>query len=125
MNINLDPGSMQALVSKAIIDALTPEKREELLTNAIKGHLLAPQDNPRGFGSRSGRSPLQEAFDQAVWQVARDYANKHLAEDAAFRTQVEALFRDVAAKLFAEESRETLVSTIASTIREAMTKERY
>lgn len=123
MDLRVDEAGMKAVIAKAILDTLTPEAREQLITNAIKETLTVPQSSG-GYG-RKERSPLQQAFDSAVYDAANRFAAQTLTNDPAFNEQLKGLFADVANKLFASETREELVSAIASTIRSALAKDRY
>lgn len=121
MDLRVNDDAMKSLVAKAIVDSLTPETREKLIGDAVTQTLTKPEQS----GSYSEkRSPLQRAFDYAVSAEAERYAREHLANDGAFKAQVEALFADVAKKLF-EDNRDDLVSSIATIIRNALTKDRY
>lgn len=122
MDLRVNDDAMKSLVAKAIVDSLTPEMREKLIGDAVTQTLTKPEQTS-GYG-RSTRSPLQIAFDHAVTNEAERYAREHLANDGAFKAQIEALFADVAKNLF-ESNRDDLISSIASTIRSALAKDRY
>ena len=123
MNLNLNDDALQALVSKAIVDTLTPEMRENLITSAVKD-TLQKVESSGGYNS-DRRSPLQRAFDSACRAEAERFAREQLENDPVFQEQLQGLFKDAAAKLFAAENRESLVSAMADTIRIALTKDRY
>lgn len=122
MDLRVDDAAMKSLVAKSIVDGLTPEAREQLITNAVTQTLSAQEKG----NSYDKRSPLQQAFDNAVVAEANRYARELLATDEKFKAQIEGLFADVAKKLFADEdTRESMVSALATTIRKAITQERY
>lgn len=126
MDVKIDTDGMQALVAKAVFDGMTAEKREALITGAIKSLLETPKGNDRNYlGGKI--SPLQSAFNRAIEQVAREHAEKFLAEDPAFQAKLKGLFADVANALFSDEgnNRIELVGAIKSLIHHALTKDRY
>lgn len=122
MDLRVDSADVQALVTKSLVDALSPEAREKLISNAIVQALTATEPDFRG---RRPRSPLQQAFDEAVVTCANRYASEMLSNDPQFREQLEGLFADVSRRLFDKDNREALVDAMASTIRAALTKDRY
>lgn len=122
MDVRIDDNAMNSLVAKAVFDGLTEERRADLIKGAITDLLARRQKS----GYSDGKSKLQEAFDNAVYTAARDYAEKALATDPVFQGQIKSLFADVAAKLFDDfDGRLELVSSIAHTIRNALAKDRY
>lgn len=123
MDLRVDDAAMKSLVAKSIVDSLSPEAREQLITSAVTQTLTKPEEG-RGYSSDK-RSPLQRAFDGAVVQVASKYAEEIVATDEKFKSQIEGLFADVAKKLFDSDSRDEMVSALADVIRKAITKERY
>ena len=123
MDLKIGGEDFQALVSKSIVDSLTPETRHKLITDAIQ-KTLTPPESGSGYGSKPRRSPLQQAFDNAVESYASRYAVEALSNDQAFKTKIEALFADIAKKLF-DDQREEIVDGCARMIRQALTKDRY
>jgi hypothetical protein len=121
VDLRVDDAAMKALVAKSIVDSLTPETREKLITEAVRMTLATPEGS--GYGSK--RSPLQQAFDWAVAEQARKYANEVIAEDTNFKEQLRKLFEDVSRKIFENEQREQMVTNIANVIVGALTKDRY
>jgi hypothetical protein len=123
MDLRIDDAAMKAMVAKSIVDSLTGEAREKLITDAIQSLLAAPRDGSNYYGSKI--SPLQQAFNSAVEQEARKYAADAISNDPVFKEQIAKLFADVAAKLFDEENRGVMVSNIANVIQRALTKDHY
>lgn len=82
---SIDLGSMEPLVAKAILDALTDEVREKLIADAIK-HLITP--NRDQYSSRAPMSPIQQHFDNALATVARRMAEEVIASDQRFTDAV-------------------------------------
>jgi len=114
MDVRVDAAAMQDIVTKAIFDGLTEEKRAELVQGAIRSLLLAPAKT-QSYG-RDPRSPMQEAFENAASIVAQQIARERLTADETFKAGVESMFKDVAAKLFADDVREKIVDKIADAV---------
>lgn len=124
MDLRVDDSAMKDLVTKALVDSLTPETREKLITESIKSLLTTPEGRGTNYYGEKV-SPLQSAFNSAVRTEAERYAMRYLTEDATFQGQVQSLFADVAQRLFEADNREELVSSLADVIKKALTKDRY
>jgi hypothetical protein len=120
MDLRVDDSTLKSLMAKAIVDALTPEAREKLIRDAVTQTLMQPEPSSIRHGG-VGRSPLQQAFDYAVIEQSRKFANEIIATDPAFNDQLRKLFADVAAKIFDANNRENMVDAIADTLIRAMT----
>lgn len=106
-----------AIVSKAIIDALTPEAQAELLTEAVRS-LIAPRD---GYDSRT--SPLQDAFNGAIREIASAKAREIIAADVRISEKLRDMV--VAAWVKAIGNEDKVIDRIASAITSAITGERW
>lgn len=111
MRLELNDDQMRAVMAKAILDTVTPEKRDELMTKAI-AFLMIPEKS--GYGQQA--SPMDRAFQEAARTVAEKLAREALASDTRFAEQINKLFEDVAAKLFADEVRDKLIDNIVSSV---------
>ena len=77
MQLDLDDGQLNKIVSAAILEYLTPEAREKMIGKAIEEHLLAQEvADHRG----QGRTRIQAAFDQAVLAAAQEMVRAKLQE---------------------------------------------
>jgi hypothetical protein len=119
-NFQLDDNAMKDLIAKSIIDALTPERRDALIADAIK-QLLASKTGDR----YDARSQLQIAFDYAVSEVARKVAMEQLGGDAALATKMRELMLAGWERMNAGENHEKLVSKIASSMERAISGRDY
>lgn len=72
--LNLDSETMGLLVQKSIMDAMSPELKEQLITEAIAKLLRRP--NP------AGRTVLERAFEKAVQDAAFEYIRTMIDEPA-------------------------------------------
>lgn len=120
VELKLDTDQMQVLVSKAILDSLTPDSREALLANAIRS-LLDPKANKYGE-----KSVIQGEFEQAAARVARSTIEDMMRVDTSFTTKIRSLFADAVAKALDQpDKREALVEKLAGAIGRTITGERY
>jgi hypothetical protein len=104
---------MQQMVAKAIFETMTPEQREALVSGAIT-HLLTKPPKDQRIGGPAPRSPLQEAFEMAVYKLAREMSIDMIANDEGVRTKVKGLFTDVMDKVFDNEDvREKIATKMA------------
>lgn len=126
LDLKLDGDVIRKLVSEAVLRTLDDNKREILIKGAIES-LLKP------VGERYGAtSPLQDAFNQAIRDVARDLAREELAKDPRLKDKIRELFEAAWLKLTAETAAEggttawiKLVDRTAEAIGKTITGERY
>ncbi len=123
MDLRVDSEAMQALVAKSLIDALTPDQRDKLMQQAITNLLMQSPDSTNTYRGDT-RSYLQRAFDQQVVEVANKIVREQFENDAGFKANIQKLFADVAARLFAENMRETMVSSMADMIVRGLGRDR-
>lgn len=75
MELDLDDGQLNKILSTAILEHLTPEAREKMIAKAIEEHLLAQEvADHRG----QGRTRIQAAFDRAVLAAAEEMVREKL-----------------------------------------------
>jgi len=90
-DLKLDPDSLTVMVQKAIIDSITPEQRNKLVTEAIESLLQAPKRDRYGSPTTP---PLTQAFERAVetaaYKVVRDMIENDPAVQARIRELVSA-----------------------------------
>ena len=110
---------LQRLITKAIVDALTPEKREKLITDAIL-RLIEPQDR-----SQRGRSRLEQAFDVAIDRLCFEIASEHITKTPAVKDKIEQMFLEAWRKTTDGDEGKQVVSKIANAMSRAITGERY
>jgi hypothetical protein len=90
MSLQLNDPQLNEAIKAAIWNTLTGEKKDELLQNAISQLLDVPE--PMGRWDKNPKSPLQEAFNRAANQIARETAKKWLLEDETKKKEMEQLF---------------------------------
>jgi pyruvoyl-dependent arginine decarboxylase (PvlArgDC) len=110
-NLDLPDDQMREIVSAAILQTVTAENRDALITSAIAS-LLAP--NSSGFGSR--QSPLQLAFNIAIEQKAKQIVKEMLDTDEQIERAVEDIIISAAKKAFSSENKDTMIDSMANAI---------
>jgi len=116
--MKLDDANLNAIITKSIVDSLTPESRAELIGGAVT-KLLEPDSSQSGYYA-DRRTFLQKAFDAAVYQVAQKIAAEELASDAVIAAQVKALFEEAWLRATSGDKREALVAKMAAGIESAL-----
>ena len=121
MDVRLNDDTMKDIIAKAVIDTLTPEKREELISAAIKA-LLTPSTSTGIYGNQP-KSPLQDAFDTAVRSVANEVAREQIMANTELRAKIKDMIGEAWLKLVANES--GIVEKLASALERGLTGDRY
>lgn len=112
---SIDPQTLQALVSRAVLDSLSEEDRNVLLREAIQNVIQ---------GDRYSRSVVQQAFDAAVREVALDIARTQLEMNQQLRERLGVLIDQPLGKAIISEGEE-LRNAIAQHIGRALLDWRY
>ena len=112
---------LKALVSKTILDALTPEKRDELMSDAIKNLL----------NSDNAYNGLEGIFSRAVHEQAYALAKEQL-ERPDVKARVNELVKTATEKALAmtggygdDKDENILIGRIADAIQKAIVGDRY
>jgi site-specific DNA-methyltransferase (adenine-specific) len=100
----------EAMPKPSILESLSPEKREQLITDAIQSMI---QPNPR-MGQHE--SEMQRMFGSAVLSVASNLIHRELSESAEFKAEVQKLLQAVADRFFADEMREKLADKLTNAL---------
>lgn len=107
-----DDSAMKVLVIEAMYKSIDEQKREALIKGAIETLLTAKAD---AYGYRKSSSPLQDAFDQAIQQVARELVIETVRAEGPIRERIKALCGEALGRLLlADDS--TLATEIAGAI---------
>lgn len=94
LTIQLDPVALREATGQAIMGILTPEVRAQILQAAIDSLLRPSTDS-----WNKGKSPIEQAFEQAVTQTCRDLAREYVANDPELMGRLRKLLADTAAKV--------------------------
>lgn len=121
MDVKLNDDAMRQIISKAILDSLTPERREEIIATAV-ANLLSEKTNPNSYNSKT---KLQGAFDYAVQNIAQSVAIKELSEDGALRDKMQKLMLDAWEKMTTGDAYSALVEKVANAMSKGISGDRY
>jgi len=114
LSVQLDEAALKAATIQAINGILSPETKEKLIEQAIV-NILKPSNN----SWERGTSPLDNIFQSAVLEVAKEEAQKIIKTDETLRSRIAELLNAVTEKMlktdpdkFAEQVAEAFVSRI-------------
>lgn len=85
-SLNIPADAVRDVVAKAILESITPEVREKILSDAVAGILTATPAQ-RGYVN-PGQSPLAAAFEQAVAVAVQRVAHEMVAESEEAQTAI-------------------------------------
>jgi len=119
MKVDIPAETWGAIVGTSVMRAITDENRDVLVKEAIT-HLLTPEKHS-AYGP--SRTPLQEAFDTALAQKAREFVRAEL--DGEIGEKVREIVQESIVKAFDSERRDALVGNIADAIVKAFRVDGY
>lgn len=122
MNMNLNDAELKTIMVKAILDHLTPEKREELISSGITSVLSS-----KASDRYDAPTIFESAFREAVKSVARDIAAEELKKPEMHAKLRELIVSGVekAIGLTDADDWNSIQSKIADAVVRGMTGERY
>lgn len=94
LTIQLDGEALREATVQAMLGVLTPDVKEQMLTNAI-AEILKP--STALFDKR--KSPIELAFNRAVDSIAQAEACRMIEEDKVLREKIQTLLRITADKV--------------------------
>jgi len=104
-SLNINEEQMQSVIAAAIVQELTPEKRKEIIQEAV-GSLLKSRESH--YGTKY-TTPIHDAFKRAAQQVALKIATEELIGSAEFKKEVDSLLNDAIDKAFGKD-REAIIN---------------
>jgi hypothetical protein len=116
VEIKLDNDLLKSVVSEAIVKSLDEEKRNALIQGAIQA-LLTPQQTSGYYGRKE--TPVEQAFNEAVRNVAHKVAEEMLAGDERVRARLKELMNAALVKVM-DDNREATVTKIADALAAGM-----
>lgn len=87
MTFSIDTEAVEAMVVKALVDSITPEQREKVITDAI-GNLLEKKSGQR-YGAQT--SLFEDAMHTAIAQVARHIFVDEVKNNPEVQDQIKAM----------------------------------
>jgi len=119
--MNVDNETMKIVMAKAILDSMTNEARDELLSKAVTDFITKKEGG--AFGTKV--TPLEEAFAYATRQVAREAIKKKL-DEPEFKTLITSAVNEAITKAFEEKGkRDKLIENMAHSVAAAFRVESY
>lgn len=113
MDIKIDTPQMRELLAQAVFASLDEVKRDVLIKSAIQ-HLVT-QNTDR----YDRTSPIENAFNYAVRDVAQKIAAEMLTNDSSVQEKIRALLNEAMVRL-TETNREKTVEKLADAIAAGM-----
>lgn len=113
MDIKLDTPQLRELLAQAVMASLDEVKRDMLIKGAIE--FLVSKDTT----VYNRRSPIEDAFNYAVRDVAQKTANDMLTNDSGLQEKLRTLVNEALVRLM-ETNREKTVEKIADAIAAGM-----
>lgn len=95
-----DSEALKNATVQALVGALSPELKEELIRKGVESLMLTPPAR-QGYGYSEPKSPLQEVFETAIRQFARDLAIDMVKGDANLQVKLKEALHGAAEKMFA------------------------
>lgn len=125
VNVSIKDDEVKQLVSHAIFQALSQERRDEILKEAVAFLLTPERDRTRdNYGSKY--SPIQEAFNRAVCATASHMVFEKLTNDQAFKAELESIWKQAWLKIVDNtDVRQKLVDKVSNAIAESMVGSRF
>lgn len=120
--VKLDGEALQVIITKAILDNITDEKRDELISNAVGGLL------GRKVGDRyDSKTQIEIAFEEAVRRLCEKIAEEELLKPGP-QAEIRKLVNETIEKAFGvndEGVRKALVEKMASAVQRVLMGDRY
>jgi hypothetical protein len=114
MNLNLDSSAMQTIVAAAIMQQVGPDKRDEIMTAAVK-FLLTPPPKSGGYYGPDPKSPLQQAFENAAEVCARRIMHEEMAKPE-YAEKVREVVQAAMARAFEGDAREKMIQRMTAAL---------
>lgn len=113
MNFSIDTDMVKNLFGEALLASLDQNKREILIKNALQ-HLMS-----KGSESWNRVTPLEQAFNHAVSEVAKQIASELLTNDTVIQDKIRSLLNEALVRVL-ETNREQTVNKLAAAITEGL-----
>lgn len=118
--MQFDQATLSTLATKAILDSMTPEHKEQLLARAVSG--LFEKAKEGGY-PRDDRTKFEVAFDDALGFAMRDITRAIVLEPK-YQEAIKPLLAAAVEKALIGENSERLVAVFEEAITAGLTKMR-
>ncbi len=120
VELSLDGDALKVVAAQAILDQLTPEKKEDLIRQSVINLITPEASRSRGGYGQATSTALQDAFDRAVAEIAREVLKEKLTEDTEDMKKIRSVISDGIMQAFDEGWAETS-HAIAGAVRRVFT----
>jgi hypothetical protein len=118
--MNLNDEAIKAAVIKAVIDTLSGEKREEIISAAIRSLLDVEEvPKPGSHYDKIKRTKLEGFFQDATWSFAREFIREQITKDETIRARLRELTLRVVDKCL-ESNTEDIANAMAAAMAKAL-----
>src|SRR5262245_9827148 len=100
MQVELPAELLKEVASAAILNALTPEKRETIIKQAVS-HLLSP-------GSHMRDSPITQAFNDGIRYAAIQVAKEMFEKNETLKAKIKQLLEDAIERVMVTNREKTI-----------------
>lgn len=119
--LQFDEAQLRTIVAGAVMQTLTADQQKTLISTAIET-LITPK-KADSYPYNVLPTGLQEAFNSACREMAREVISDKLDRDSEFREMLTGVINEAFQKLFlATGARETLISRMTNALLSAMTE---
>ena len=108
MHLTIEDAQLKQLTAAAIVQTLTPEARDKLITDAVID-LLKPSN------ACDQKTPLERAFNWAVSDVCREIAKNELADNGLVKEKIKTLVQQALERVFASDLVTNKIATAIET----------
>lgn len=113
--IEIDSTLLGEMIGASVMNSITQDQRDMLVKAAVV-YLLTPEKSPGEYVAKA--SPLQKAFNNSVYNLARVQVEKDLAADGEFAAMIKDVIAEAVTKAMTGTEREKLVEKVADAITE-------
>jgi len=115
-SINIPEDAVRSIVSKAIMENLPQETKDDVIRQAVTSLITPPRDT---YG-RPSETPLQAAFSQAVHRAVHQIATEMVEQNPQVRQRIADLLGELTAALIRQDDEWTLRTKIAEAVTTAV-----
>lgn len=120
--LNINESVLEGVITKAILDSITPEARDQMLAGAIDKLLAAPARGEFGYNAYAAhkKSNLELAFERAIFNTAVKVASEELNADPRLRQRVQSMISPLISGILNEDHDDAIKEAIGRAIVEVL-----